>query len=367
MYFVQHCFICHLSDYIVSTEGAGIEPRTVYTRVDRVHNGLDLVHIRRDRIHTRLDRIHTRLDLVHTRVERIHTHLDLAHNRLDLIHTRIDRIHNRVVRIHTRLDRIHTRLGLFHNTSTYVSCFHLKFDMFSLGNFCLCFRWRDKEPRWGQNGIKCYCREPCYLYQIHSCQDSASWWVIPDSGSYPNSAKCSDLDRGATSALDPYSLNPDPDPGILLNPVEDSSIAEYGYSQNPNPDLDLLWQNLYWKNIYNWKFFGSKAVIHIIYFFLNLQNTFRLFIHEISLFFLGGGAMSTCLWIRIPNPDLDPKHWAQRFRFWPKKEWILYFVHSLFRVIVAGKSYQSGFAKQFEIPSIFDIGLSSETLQKLTG
>ncbi len=36
-------------------------------------------------------------------------------------------------------------------------------------------------------------------------------------------------------------------------------------------------------------------------------------------------------------------------------------------LIVAGRSYQSGFAKQFEIPSIFDIGLSSETLQKLTG
>jgi hypothetical protein len=36
MYFIQHCFICLPSDSTVS-EDAGIEPRTVATRLDLIH------------------------------------------------------------------------------------------------------------------------------------------------------------------------------------------------------------------------------------------------------------------------------------------------------------------------------------------
>jgi hypothetical protein len=48
-----------------------------------------------------------------------------------------------------------------------------------------------------------------------------------------------------TSVADPYSLNPDPDPGNLLNTrIRIQPVAEYGSTpdpdMNPDPDLDLF-------------------------------------------------------------------------------------------------------------------------------
>jgi hypothetical protein len=54
MYFIQHCFICRLSESTVS-EDAGIKPRTVAT----------LAFLVRRSNHAQLDLIHTQLDLIH--------------------------------------------------------------------------------------------------------------------------------------------------------------------------------------------------------------------------------------------------------------------------------------------------------------
>jgi hypothetical protein len=43
-----------------------------------------------------------------------------------------------------------------------------------------------------------------------------------------------------SSVSDPYSLNPDQDPGILLNPDRVQLDAEYGSHPDPDPGQDFL-------------------------------------------------------------------------------------------------------------------------------
>ncbi len=61
IYFIQHCFICRLTDSTVS-EVAGIEPRTVATRPDLIHYSARLDHIQNsDRYHPHSARSHPKL------------------------------------------------------------------------------------------------------------------------------------------------------------------------------------------------------------------------------------------------------------------------------------------------------------------
>ncbi len=102
------------------------------------------------------------------------------------------------------------------------------------------------------------------------------------------------LDRNFGSV--PYSQNPDPDSGVLLDPAPACCWIPYGSYPDPDPDQKLLWPNL--SKIFNWKGFDIYTYT-LRYVFFNsykgrLESLNMPFLH---FYFLGGQFWPA--WIRI--------------------------------------------------------------------